>query len=367
MGRIPTIQYIFLIALGAMAAGCGSQEEGEDRSRRGRGDRAVQIVAQPVEFIRQETRIEAVGTARARSTATIYAETGGRVTQILFQAEDYVEKDAALVKLEDDDERLAVRRAEVAVKSAEQLLARYRRIEGTGAVSASQIDEAQTALEAARIDLDRAKVTLADRTVKAPFAGHVGLTDVDPGDRITNATIITQLDDRAALYVDFEAPEQAFARVSIGTPVSAEPFASAEQRMDAEVIGIDSRIDPTRRTFIVRAAIDNAADTLRPGMSFRIAVSFPGDPYPTVPEAAILWGSSGAYLWVIREGRARRIAVNIIARRAGQVQVRADLEDGEVIVTEGVQKVREGTRVNIIDPDASRQPLMLRTPGRVKE
>ncbi|MGF1455179.1 MAG: efflux RND transporter periplasmic adaptor subunit [Alphaproteobacteria bacterium] len=355
--------------LGAAAlmllAGCEpGQQDGQGGGRRGGfgrggGERTIGVILGAVTVTQEETRIEAVGTARARASATLYPATGGEVVDVLFTAGDFVEQGSALVRLNDDEQKLAVRLAEVSVKEAEQLLARYRRIEDTGAVSDSQIDEAQTALEAARLRLDQAEVALRDRTIVAPFAGFLSLTDIDPGVRITPTTAIAQIDDRRVLFVDFAAPEQVFTRIKPGDAVGAVPFADPDQLYTAEVVKVDSRIDPDRRTFTVRAAVDNVDDVLRPGMSFQIAVTFPGPSYPTVPEAAILWGSDGSYLWAVEDGVVTQIPVGIVARRRGQVLVRGEIAEGAVIVAEGVQKVREGVKVRDINaerPERGRRP-----------
>lgn len=334
-------------ALGSalLAGACdGGGERGAPRG--GRAREAARIITQRVAFEREVVRVEVVGTARARASAAIQAETSGEVTEVLFSAGDFTEADAPLVRLEDREERLAVRLARVAVQEAEQLLSRYRRIENTGAVSDSQIDEARTALESARIELERAELALEERTIKAPFAGFLGLTDIDAGARVTPSTAITQLDDRSVLFIDFSPPEQVFGRIAVGDHVRVTPFGGDQDTYEAEVVGVDSRIDPNRRTFVVRTRIDNKSDMLRPGMSFRVAFSLEGQAYPAVPEASIVWGRSGAYVWAVRGGKARQISVNIIARKKGRVLVRGDIPEGSLVIAEGVQKVREGTPVN---------------------
>lgn len=298
---------------------------------------------------REAERIESVGTARALARATIYPESAGEVERLGFSAGERVEAGDVLVQLEADDERLAVRLAEVAVREAEQLLARYRRIENTGAVSDSQIDEAETALAAAEIELQQARVALRRRTVRAPFTGFVGLTDIDAGARIGPDTVITELDDRTTLYVDFSLPEQVFGRLTVGDVVEAVPFAGAGGAYGARVINVDSRIDPAARTFIVRAEIDNAADELRPGMSFRVGFELLSDIRPVAPESAVSWGSDGAYIWVVREGAAVRVPVTLVQRRQGRVLVSAPLESGELVVAEGIQRLRDGAPVDIIE------------------
>jgi RND family efflux transporter MFP subunit len=323
-------------------AACGERGQEQDDAA---ADQAEPIVAHRIAHEREETVIQVVGTARARAFATIYPETSGQVVEVLFAPGDFVEAGAPLVRLDAREEQLAVDLARVAVQEAEQLLARYRRIENTGAVSASQIDEARTALDAAQIELQQAEVALSKRTIVAPFAGYLGLSDVDPGAQITSTTVIAQLDDRRSLYVDFSPPEQIFGRVAVGDIVTMSPFAEAGPAPEARIVAIDSRIEPTRRTFTVRAEIDNADDALRPGMSFSVNFAVPGDEFPAVPEAAMVWGNDGASVWRVVDGVAQETPVAVMLRTEGRVLVRGDLPEGSVIVTEGVHKMREGMAV----------------------
>src|SRR5690606_32192928 len=120
-------------------------------------------------------------------------------------------------------QRLAVARAEVNVREARQLLERYRRIENTGALSESQIEAGEIALAAAEVELQQAQVALAKRTIRAPFSGHVGFTDLDRGALLTPDRLITQLDDRSILFVDFAAPETIFGEVDPGRVLQVSP------------------------------------------------------------------------------------------------------------------------------------------------
>jgi len=329
----------------------------------GRSDRpseAVPIRAETVPFEREAVRVEVLGTARARQQAIIYPKDAGEVTEVGFTAGVRVAKGDVLLKLDDQDQRLAQRLAEVRLKEAEQLLARFRRLEGTGAVSATQIDEATTALEAARISLDQAKLALEDRTVRAPFSGFVGLSDIDAGTRITTQTAITRLDDRSVLLIDFEAPEQVFGNVSLGQSVRLTPFSAVTETVEAEIAALDSRVSMDNRSFTVRVALDNAQDRFRPGMSFRVRFESPGQAYASIPEAAILWGSDGSYVWAVREGKARQVPVTIVARVKARVLVTGDIPEGSQIIARGVQKVRDGTPVTDIGTAPAAEPP---TPG----
>lgn len=108
---------------------------------------------------------------------------------------------------------------------------------------------------------------------------------------------------------------------------------------------IGSRIDPATRTFTARARVDNASDNLRPGMSFRVSMNLEGISYPVIAETGVQWGADGAFIWRIVDGQAQRVPVTIIQRQRGQVLVDADLGEGDLIVIEGIQRMREGIEV----------------------
>ena len=157
---------------------------------------------------------------------------------------------------------------------------------------------APCALASARVALQQAQTDLTDRIVRAPFSGHVGLTEIDRGDRVSDTTPITQIDQRGTLYVDFPAPEAVFNALRPGQTVQVTPFSDGSRTIDARVVTTDSRISQDSRDFIVRTAIPNNDDRLRPGMSFRVVFERQGEARPVVPEQAIVWGGEGSHIFV---------------------------------------------------------------------
>lgn len=310
----------------------------------------VAVVAQPVRVLPEQLQIEAIGSARAATSAEIFPETAGRVTRVLFSSGDYVQRGEPLLELDARQERLAVEAAQVQVREADQLLGRYRRIEDTGAISQSQIEAGETALASARVALEQAQTALADRTVRAPFSGHVGLTDIDPGDRVNDSTPITQIDQRGTLYVDFPAPEIIFNALGPGQVVQVTPTSDPSRTIDAQVVTTSSQVSPDSRDFIVRTAIQNSDDALRPGMSFRVLFERSGTNRLVVPEQAIIWGGQGSYLFVVRDGEARRVPVTITSRREGLAFVDGGLARSDQVIVEGMQKVRDGQDIRLVQP-----------------
>ncbi|HKL49981.1 MAG TPA: efflux RND transporter periplasmic adaptor subunit [Wenzhouxiangellaceae bacterium] len=300
----------------------------------------------------ERTRVEAVGSAEARRSVTLFAPSSGEVVAVRFEAGERVRSGQVLLELDARDERLALELAEANLADAQRAWSRFERAGESAAFTETQRDAARIALEQARIARDRAKVALDDRTLEAPFGGIIGLTEIDPGDRITTATPVATLDDRSTLLVRFEMPEAFLGQVEVGDEIRLSPWNVGTPATTATVADIDSQVDPATRTFTARARIDNSQDRWRPGMGFEVILELTGREFVRVPELALQWGGNGAYVWVIdHDDRARRQPVSLVQRTAGSVLLDGDLAPGDRVVLEGVQKMSEGRPVEVVDPD----------------
>ena len=308
--------------------------------------RAVPVIVEPLRFEHARTRVEAVGTSRAVLSAELYPATSGEVIAVDFEPGQFVKAGDVLVELDRREQELAVRAARLQLEDAERLYDRYRRSADSGAVLPTALDAARTAAETARVELDRALIALEDRTIKAVFDGHVGATEVDPGDRIGTDTLATTLDDRSSLLVSFDIPEDFIGELEAGDTVRLETWSASMPGMTGEIVDIGSRVDPRNRTFAARVRVDNGDDSLRPGMSFRVNVDVKGERYAVVPETGVQWGTGGAYVWSVVDGAATRVPVQVIQRREGRVLVDGEFGGGDIIVVEGTQRMRDGVEVS---------------------
>ncbi len=312
----------------------------------------VPVIVAQARAVTDAARLEVLGSGLAQRAAVLRPAVAGEVTAVRFKAGDRVSAGQTLVQLDDRAEKLAVSLARNRIEVAQQLLTRYENTGTTGAVPGSVIDEARSVRRIAGIELERAQVALADRAVRAPFAGVIGLAEVKPGDRVTPDTVLATLDDRRQLRVAFELPERYLASLAVGRDLSVSTSAWPERRFDGRVAEIDSRVDPATRQIRLQAAVPNVGDRLRPGMSFSVRLSLPGEPLIVIPELALQWGREGSFVWTVRDGVAVKVMVRSVRREGGQVLIdpRADsrIEDGEVVVVEGVQRLREGQRVEIV-------------------
>lgn len=318
--------------------------------------RLVKVVADEVRFASNARIFEATGSVSAVRSAELYPKVDERVTRVLFKAQDKVKKGQLLVQQDDRQQQLALRLAKVQMENTKSLLERYQQAVAKGAVPQSQVDSAQAEFDAARLAVEQAELDIELRQVRAPFDGVVGISKVDPGQRIAPGVLITGVDDRRVMYIDFEVPEALVPTLKSasegGVSLRARTVAVANRTYEAKVTEIDNRLDPLKRTLLVRAEIDNQDDLIRPGMSFVMTLDVPGEQLPTVPELALQWDRQGAYVWKLEDSVARRIDLQVIERRDGQVFVSGELRNGDVVVVEGGRRVSNGERVQIVEATA---------------
>lgn len=317
------------------------------------GSPPVAVLTEQLSISGNNRVFEAIGTGRARLSVQIYPAVSEAVEEVLFQAQGPVKKGDVLVRLDARQERLALQRAEIELAAAKRLLDRYEQAVSQGGVPKSQVDLTKADYDAKRVVANQARLELELHNIVAPFAGVVGLPQVDPGDRVTPETLITVLDNREILYVDFEVPEALVSQLTTAGTITATTPAWPGQTFEGQIDAKESRVDPERRTMMVRANIINKDDHLRPGMSFITRWDIKGEDYPTVPEIALQWGRDGAFVWVIREGKAASVPVEVVARTAGRVLIKGELNNGDQVVLEGVQRLSPGSEVRILKAEAT--------------
>lgn len=296
--------------------------------------------------------IESIATARARRFVSLYPEAAGEIVEFGVGAGDRVEEDEVILRLDSRDAELAVDLAEVQVDEAELQLARAQQLHDRNVNSGAQVQDARTVLKRAEIELEQAREALSDRTMRAPFDGVLGIPKVEVGDRVSSTSEIITVDDRSELIVEIEVPEAHLSHIEPGQPVAARTPGFPERSFDGVVEKIDSRVDPTSRMVMVRAVIPNPDDLLRPGMSFAVEVLVPGEEYATVPELALQWEKGESYVWRVRDGAAEKLTVRSVKRLNQVVLVDGDLRESDLVVVEGVQRLRPGREVSYSAPDS---------------
>ncbi|MBZ9677480.1 efflux RND transporter periplasmic adaptor subunit [Mesorhizobium sp. ES1-1] len=322
-------------------------ETNTGRAGKSDGNRQVNVVVLPAASAVINDRLQAIGTGRADASVTVNPYSAGRLAELRVESGSHVDKGQIIATLDSETETIAQDRAKLALQDAQAKLERVRSLRASNAATPVAVADAELVLAGANLALQDAELALQRRSILAPIAGTVGILPISAGNYVTSQSAIATLDDRSSILVDFLVPERFAAAVKVGAQLSATPIANPSNIYTGTVSAIDNRIDEKSRTLLVKAKIANPADSLRAGMSFGITMKFPGQTYPAVSPLAILWGSDGAYVWQVEDGKARRVPVRIIQRNTETVLIDAQIDSGDMVVTEGTQSVSEGGAVRV--------------------
>jgi membrane fusion protein (multidrug efflux system) len=295
-----------------------------------------------------EERVESVGTARANEAVVITAKLTGIVSAIGFREGQRVQAGDLLVELESRQARAELEEAKANLDEYRRRLQRADALRRSGAVTEARYDEATSLVQAGVARVKSMEARLSDLRIVAPFAGKVGLRQVSLGNLVQPGTVMTTLDDVGRIKMEFALPEVTMGRLRIGLPVTARSAAYPGRSYVGQVRAIDTRVDPVTRSVRVNAEFDNADGSLLPGMFLMVEmVAERRENAILVPEEALVPEGPRQYLFVVRDGVARRVEVALGERLAGRVEIARGIAVGDEIVLRGTQKVREGSAVRV--------------------
>lgn len=328
-----------------------SPDGGGDGARRGRGANATAVTLATTRVRRVEQRIEAVGTTRALQAINVVPMTSGRVIEVTFKPGDQVASGEVLARLDDDIEQADLAEATAKLAEATLALERARTLSESNTISRASLEQLTAARASAQAAVDRAQRRLADRTVRAPFAGIVGLGQVEVGARVDDDTMITTLDDLSRIEIEFSLPETVFGQVRPALKVIADSAAFPGRTFSGEVASIDSRIDPASRSFKVRAVVPNEDLALPAGMFMHLEVVLNSRDALMIPEESVVVEGDATFVFVVDNDKALRRDVSLGKRELGSVEVTDGLAENESIVVRGVQSLRDGAVVRPVGAD----------------
>jgi RND family efflux transporter MFP subunit len=307
------------------------------------------IATQPVPTVMNDL-VTAIGTAQALRSVVVSPEVKGKVVRLYASPGDKVQSGDLLVELDSQAARIAVDRAGLVLRDAQATVARLERLTTSGAVSDVQRQDAELALRTAELGERQAAYDLAQHRITAPIAGWIGILGLDVGDQVSPGDMITQIDDRSRVIVEFRVPERVVRSMALGAAVTATPLGGDGDAVSGTISAIDNRVDVASRSLRVQALVPNADDNLRSGMALSISLALTGDTHPAVDPLAVQWGSDGAFVWILRDGKASQLPVRILQRNSDAVLVRADFQPGDLVVNEGVQSLRPGADAEAVTP-----------------
>ncbi len=295
--------------------------------------------------------VSATGSLVAVQGVTVSAELGGKIEKIAFESGDRVKKGDLLIRLDVTAEQAQLRSAEAAAKLAKITLDRNRGLRANKTVSQSDLDSSEANYKQATAQVDNVRATIAKKTLRAPFAGQLGIRQVNLGQIIDQGTAVVTLQTIDPIYVDFSLPQHQFSLLSSGAAIQVTTDAAPEQVFDGKISAINPEIDESTRSVRARATLANKGELLRPGMFANVEVMLPEeDEVLIIPATSVLYAPYGDTVFVIEEsedeasGKKQQVLRQQIIRlgetRGDYVAVVDGLKEGESVVTSGVFKLR---------------------------
>ncbi|HEY9175056.1 MAG TPA: efflux RND transporter periplasmic adaptor subunit [Verrucomicrobiae bacterium] len=350
LAGIKVLQIQTLIAAGAAAA-----------------EPAESVSSAVVREERWQGQLRAVGTVTAVQGVTITPEIAGAVREIAFESGATVAKGDLLVRLDTSSEEAQLRAVEAQVELARVNAERARTLRADNTVSQADLDLAEATLKQHLANADAIRAVITKKTIRAPFAGKLGLRLVNLGENLDLGKPIVSLQALSPVYVEFSLPQQELARLQTGMRVTLVTDAYASNKFEGTLTAINPDLDPGTRSVRLQATFANPEQLLRPGMFARVEVLLPEERQVLViPATAILSAPYGDSVFVIEPATnsagglvVRQQFVRLGRGRGDFISVEAGLKAGERIVSAGQFKLRNGMAVkenNEVVPKASEKP-----------
>jgi multidrug efflux system membrane fusion protein len=301
--------------------------------------------------------LEGIGTLSAVHQVNVSPEVAGRVTEIMFEPGAEVKAGEPLVQLNDAPERAQIASFEAQARLAESNLERASTLVKRDFGTQASVDQSQAELDQARAGILQSKAVVAQKQIKAPFAGKLGIRQVELGQHVSPGETLVTLTDLDQLFVNFTLPEQTQGELALGATVEVRVDAWPGRVFEAELTTIEPQVDPGTRTIRLQATLPNPEGELVPGMFANARLVLPPAPgVVTVPETAVTQTLYGDSVFVVKEekgadGKPAQKAVQTFVKTGevheGRIAITEGVAAGEQVVASGQLKLQSGAPVQI--------------------
>jgi membrane fusion protein (multidrug efflux system) len=330
----------------------------------------VTVTAMKAEYQSWQPQLQSVGSLRAVRGVDVTSEVSGLVRTVHFKSGDDAKEGQMLLQLNADSDIAHLRSLEAEAALAQTVYERDKKQFTVQAIS-------QAALDADASDLKNKKAQVAEqaalvdkKTIRAPFAGRLGISTVNPGQYVNPGDKIVTLQSLDAIYADFYLPQQELSRISLGQAVVATTDTYPGRTFTGRITTIDPKVDAATRNVQVEATVSNPGHKLLPGMYASVEVKAGAvQRFLTLPQTAVTFNPYGETVFVVETGKGlegkpvltvRQTFVTTGATRGDQIAILKGIKEGEVVVTSGQLKLKNGSRViidNKVMPSDEAAPL----------
>lgn len=311
--------------------------------------------------------LEGIGSIVAVHQVTVSPEVSGRITKIMFESGSTVKAGDPLVQLNDEPERADLANFVALAHMAQLTLTRNSTLAKQQFSSQQTVDQNQSELQVAEAGMAKIQATIAQKLIRAPFSGELGVRQIDLGQYLSAGTAIVTLTDLDTLHADFTLQEQTRSDLAVGQDIEVRVDSFPDRVFPAKLTTIEPQIDPTTRSIKVQATLDNPGHLLLPGMFAVARVVLPADPHvTTVAETSVDYTAYGESVFLLApagrqlDGKPVYKAVQTFVktgdRHDGKVAILDGVKPGDLVVTVGQLKLQNGAEAVLTDSEAIAKP-----------
>lgn len=340
--------------------------------------------------------LQSVGSLRAVNGVELTTEAPGIVDKINFKSGANVEKGAVILILRANEERARLNTLRANAKLAQANFARDKQQFEINAISKATYESSQANSEMTASQVNEQEATLAKKVIRAPFAGKLGIINLNLGELLPLGYKVATLQNADFLFVDFYLPQEQTANISVGQKVTVSVDAVPDKNFVGKIEAIDSKVDNDTRNILLRAKITNEQNLLFSGMFVNVSLELDGKNQSLViPQSAVSFNPYGQTVFVVTtaedvyklevsklkkqgaddahvsalpkpaDGKAlsvKQVSITTGAKRGDQIEVLSGLDEGAEVVTSGQIKLKNGSLIKInnkVQPtnDANPQPI----------
>ena len=314
------------------------------------------VSAVKVQVSSWQPRLEAVGNVQAVQGVMVNNEVAGQIKEILFESGDQVSAGQDLVKLDTEVDEADLNGLRAGLNLAQLQLDRNQKLLRDRAVSQGDFDQISAQVTQALAQVQAKQALIRKKTIRAPFAGQLGIRRVNLGQFLDAGSAIVELEALDPVYVDYALPERRLSEIAVGQPVEVRVSAYPDQLFKGEISAISPAVSQETRNIQVRALLPNPDQRLLPGMFAKISTLLPiKDQVLTLPRQAITFNTYGDSVFLIQPSEGEQEGQLVVQRRQvktgavrdQEVEVLEGLEAGDQVVSAGQVKLRNGVAVSI--------------------
>lgn len=332
-------------------AGAGEQRAGGGPPGRGGRGGAVPVLAETASFREFSTRIEALGTLEPKERVQLTATASDRVTAVYFEDGQRVRKGDTLILLANAEERALLDSAQATQAEARRQLERNERLVQDNAISTSELQRSQRDAESANGQVRSLQARLGDRVLRAPFDGVLGFRMISPGAYVSPGQQIATLIDDSEMRLEFSVPSIYAVDLKPGLEITARTDDLPDREFTGALTSVNNAIDPVTRAVRVRATLPNEKGELKAGMFMTVDLRSEPRQSLFVPEISVVAEGPSTFVFVVDQSvqpsLARKTKLELGVRERGYAEVLSGLEPGDMVVTDGILKLRPDMPVNV--------------------